>query len=167
MHKDLRKFHDATVNSKPLLLSFSMGIPELSWIHSYVEWTHSKLVWFHSNLEWIHTSMWQFFGELRALNIFKNSKCIYVTWPSKNFLYNVNQYTIHIAVAIWSTKGCICEIYVKWGYICWNRQYLPWEIHDVPKIFRKTEKILEHLILLSFQSQKRLYIHKCPFVFVC
>ena len=74
----------------------SMGIPEDEWIHWYVEWIHSNLVWFHSNLEWIHTWMWQFFWELRALNIFKNSKYIYVTWPSKNFLYNVNQNTSRV-----------------------------------------------------------------------
>ena len=66
------------------------------WIHSYVEWIHSKLVWFHSNLEWIHTWMWQFFGEWRGLNIFKNSKYICVTWHSKIFLYNVNQNTSRV-----------------------------------------------------------------------
>ena len=74
----------------------SMGIPEDEWIHWYVEWIHSNLVWFHSNLEWIHTWMWQFFGEWRGLNIFKNSKYICVTWPSKFFLYNVNQNTSRV-----------------------------------------------------------------------
>ena len=88
--------HLIVMTMKKYMATISMGIPELSWIHSYVEWIYSKLVWFHSNLEWIHTSMWQFFGELRALNIFKNSKCIYVTWPSKNFLYNVNQSTSRV-----------------------------------------------------------------------